>query len=614
MDIINTNQNLDYNLLSSVEKPAQYSGQEYNRYCKDWDQNQARMAFLFPDTYEIGMSHLGLRLLYEAVNSRDGLLMERCFAPQTDLETALRARGIPLFSWESRRPLTDFDILGFTLQYELSYTNVLNMLDLAGLSLFAAKRPGWPLIIAGGPCASNPEPLADFIDLFVIGEAEELLPRLLALASEIRLSSGSKEDLLKKVAAWPGIYIPSFYRIESDAKGKLVNISNSPLALSQVKKQIISDLETAPSPARPLVPSIKVVHDRIMLELRRGCSRGCRFCQAGMIYRPVREKSLDYLTKQAREQTAATGYDEIGLLSLSSADYSQITPLIEELLSRYGPQGVSVSLPSLRVDAFSVGLAHQIQKVRKSGLTLAPEAGSQRLRDIINKGVSEEDILAASGAAFAAGWSSLKLYFMVGLPGETDQDIIAIATLCRKILENGRYLRPPGSRKPLQLSLAVASFVPKSHTPFQWQGQASPEELSHKQRLLQESIRPLRSVTLKSHDIATSLLEAAFARGDRRLAPVLYSAWQKGCKFDGWSEHFRFDLWQEAFAELGLNQKELAGRNFDPKEILPWEHIDCGISKTWLWQEWQKAERGELTADCRSGTCSACGACGGSNS
>ena len=600
---------LDYALLSSIEKPAQYSGQEYNRYCKDWDHNQARMAFLFPDTYEIGMSHLGLRLLYEAVNCRDGLLMERCFAPQTDLEAALRARGIPLFSWESRHPLTDFDILGFTLQYELSYTNILNMLDLAGLPLLAAERPGWPLIIAGGPCAYNPEPLADFIDLFIIGEAEEILPRLLAMASEVRAGNGSKEDLIKKIAAWPGIYIPSFYQIEYDSDGKLVNISNLPPALPQIRKQVIADLAAAPSPTKPLVPNIKVVHDRIMLELMRGCSRGCRFCQAGMIYRPVREKDLDCLLKQAREQAAATGYDEMGLLSLSSADYSQIIPLVEELLRRHGPQGVSISLPSLRVDAFSVGLAHQIQKVRKSGLTLAPEAGSQHLRDIINKGVSEEDILTASGAAFAAGWSSLKLYFMLGLPGETDEDIIAIAALCKKILENGRHLRPAGSRKPLQLSLAAASFVPKSHTPFQWQGQASPEELAHKQKLLRESIRPLRSVTLKTHDIETSLLEAVFARGDRRLGPVLLQAWQKGCKFDGWSEHFRPAIWEEAFAEQGLNQKELAGRNFSPSETLPWEHIDSTISKTWLWQEWLKAKQGELTKDCREGVCSGCGAC-----
>ncbi len=417
-----------------VERPSQYAGGEYHSVVKDWFQVQAKMAFLFPDTYEIGMSHLGLRLLYEAVNRQPAFLLERAFAPQADLEAQLRQRGLPLFAWESRRPLADFDVLGFTLQYELSYTNILNMLDLAGLPVTRAAREDWPLVIAGGPCAYNPEPLADFIDLFVIGEGEEVLLDLLAAVAQVRAAGGGKQDLFALLRGRRGIYIPGDYTIAYGSRGQVVDFQAHNGAPAAIEKCLLPELDDAPFPIDGILPHTRVVHDRLMLEVMRGCCRGCRFCQAGIIYRPVREKSLAVLTDQARRSLAATGYDEVGLISLSSADYTQIQELTQALLTEHGPNRVGVSLPSLRADAFSVDLAGQVQRVRKSGLTFAPEAGSQRLRDSINKGVEEEDIMTAVAAAFSQGWDSVKLYFMIGLPGETEADIAGIAEICRRIV------------------------------------------------------------------------------------------------------------------------------------------------------------------------------------
>ncbi len=570
---------------------------------------RASLAFAFPDAYEIGMSHLGLRLLYEAVNSRPHLLCERCFLPLDDLSNALRQQKLPLFSWESHRPLADFDVLGFTLQYELCYTNVLQMLDLSGLPLRAAERPGWPLVIAGGPCVYNPEPLAEIIDLFVLGDGEEILPQLLELTAQVKEAGGDKQELLRRALQLPGCYQPARYQASYDQAGHFAALQGAADAPPTITRLVLPELDHSSFPLDPLVAQPKAVHDRTMLEVMRGCTRGCRFCQAGIIYRPVREKQVDTLLQQAREQVRRGGYEDIALLSLSSADYSQIEPLMDQLLAEHEPMGCGISLPSLRVDAFSVGLAAKTAKVRKSGLTLAPEAGSQRLRNIINKGVVEEDLWAAAAAAFSQGYTGIKLYFMIGLPFETMEDLDAIATMCRKLLTIARQNKPAEVHKPISISLGVSSFVPKPHTPFQYWPQDSIEQLRQKQDYLRQLIKPMRQVTLNYHDPRVSLLEAAFARGDRRLSPVLCTAYQLGCHLDGWSEHFRFDLWQQAFAQHGLTMEQFAGHAYTPGEPLPWQHLDTGVSSQWLAAEYAKAAQEQLTPDCRHHTCSNCGVC-----
>ncbi|MGI5891557.1 MAG: TIGR03960 family B12-binding radical SAM protein [Bacillota bacterium] len=598
-----------YNILAKVQKPAQYIGKEYNSVIKDWHKTEVKMAFLFPDTYEIGMSYLGLRVLYEAVNRDERFLLERSFAPMADMEALMRERNIPLFTWESRHAVADFDVVGFTLQYELSYSNVLNMLDLAGIPQLAVERQDGPLVIAGGPCAFNPEPLADFIDIFIIGEGEEVLLELLTLIAESRQKGLTKAEFMHQALSIKGLYMPKYYDVSYQDNGKIASIVAKSPAPPKVCKRFLSDLDQAPFPRAAMLPHTQVVHDRAMLELMRGCTRGCRFCQAGIIYRPLREKSLELLLEQGKEQLLSSGYEEVGLVSLSSADYSCIDRLVDGLLQENCVRGVGVSLPSLRVDAFSVDLARRVQQVRKSGLTFAPEAGSQRLRDIINKGVTEEDIIAAVSAAFAAGWTNIKLYFMIGLPEETEEDLAAIVDLCQKVLSTGRRLKPKEIKKPIKITLGVASFVPKAHTPFQWQGQNSPELLRHKQAWLREKLRPLRQVHLNCHDIETSALEAVFSRGDRRLGQVLLQAWQNGCRFDGWSEHFRPDIWQKAFDACGVDRTFYANTVYEKNDILPWSHISCGVERDWLWQEYQKAKAGVLTDDCRHEVCSGCGIC-----
>ena len=597
-------------MLPFVEKPAQYIGGEYNSVCKDWDGVDVKMAFLFPDTYELGMSHLGLRILYEAANGRDDILLERSFAPMADMEQKMRNLKVPLFTWESHRAVKDFDIIGFTLQYEMSYTNVLNMLDLAGLPVLTEERTeDMPLVIAGGPCAFNPEPLSDFIDLFVIGEGEEMNLELMDCVKKVKAAGGKKQDILREAVKIGGVYIPSFYDIEYNSDNTVKSITAKNGAPQTVQKRVMPDMDKAVFPVKSLIPNIKAVHDRMMLEIMRGCTRGCRFCQAGIIYRPARERSPQLLLQQAAEMEKSTGYDEMGLLSLSSADYNNIAWLTDAINENLNPCGVSLSLPSLRIDAFSLSLAEKVQKVRKSGLTFAPEAGSQKMRDVINKGLNEEQIIRTVTAAVARGWTSVKLYFMIGLPFEEDEDIIAIADLCAKIMKSAKAAKPDYVKKQISISLGVSTFVPKCDTPFQWCGQIPKEEIRRRQQLLREKVKAVRGLNLSCHDSATSYLEAAFAVGDRRLGQALYLAWKKGCKFDGWTEHFRFDLWQEAFSESGLSLEWYANRTKSLDEVLPWSHISCGVSQKWLKYEWRRAAEQTLTLDCRNNGCNGCGIC-----
>lgn len=598
-------------LLPRVQKPARYVGNEVNSIKKDWQQVQVTMAFAFPDVYEVGMSHLGLRILYHEVNKRQDALMERVFAPWTDLEELLRQEGLPLFSLESRRPLADFDLIGFTMQYELSFSNILNMLDLARLPLFSRERgEEHPLILAGGPCAFNPEPLADFIDAFVIGEGEEVIHEILDVVRDWKQAGrpGGRQEVLLRLARVPGVYVPAFYTVNYREDGSITSIGpNREGVPARVTRRLIRDLDSLDFPTAPIVPFLETVHDRIMLEVLRGCTRGCRFCQAGMIYRPVRERKPETLLRQAREAVRHTGYNEIALTSLSTADYSCVAPLLSTLINELGEEGVGVSLPSLRVDAFSVDLAQQIQRVRKTGLTFAPEAGTQRMRNIINKGVTEADLEAAVTAAFRAGWNQIKLYFMIGLPEEREEDVAGIAALAARVVEIGR--REKTASRQVKVTVSVSSFVPKAHTPFQWVGQDSMENLQKKQELLKELVKKNKAITLNYHDARTSLIEAAFARGDRRLGAVLYTAWQQGCKFDGWSEHFRYETWREAFAAHGFTPEDFARRSFGREEILPWEHINCGVSKDFLWREYEQAIRQAVTPDCRWYGCKGCRLC-----
>lgn len=594
-------------LLARVQKPARYAGEEWNAVRKDWNKVGVRVAFAFPDVYEVGMSYLGLQILYHLVNSREDALMERVFAPWVDMEGEMRRRGVPLFTLESRRPVRDFDLLAFTLQYELTFTNVLNMLDLAGLPLRAAERgPEHPLVVAGGPCAFNPEPLADFIDLFVIGEGEEVLGELLDLYLEMGGRRCDRQLFLRRAASLPGVYVPSLYRVLYKEDGTVLRVEPRGGVPPRVLKRVVRRFDGAPFPTRPVVPYLGVVHDRGMLEIQRGCTRGCRFCQAGMIYRPVRERKPDTLLQQAAALLKHTGYEEISLVSLSTADYSRIKELVRSLLDSFAGLGVSVSLPSLRADAFSVELAREVQRVRRSTLTFAPEAGTQRLRDVINKGVTEEDLLEAAGAAFKAGWTAVKLYFMIGLPTETDEDLEGIAALSRRVLARARELGVPPNR--LRVTVSVSSFVPKSHTPFQWEPQVERGELVRRQGYLRRRLRE-RGLEFRWHGAEASFLEAALARGDRRLGRALEEAWRLGCRFDGWTECFDFARWQEAFARAGLDPAFYAYRRYRYEDVLPWDHIDAGVSREYLIREHKKALAGLTTPDCREGRCAGCGLC-----
>lgn len=593
--------------LPKVQKPSRYLGSEWNSIHKEWEETAVHMVFAFPDVYEVGMSHLGTRILYALINSSANALCERVFAPWVDMEEKMREKKIPLFTLESFRPLRDFDIIGFTLQYEMSYSNILNMLDLAGIPLRAKDRgPEHPWIIAGGPCAFTPEPIAPFIDFFMLGEGEETVPELLKLLEEQKKNPVPREEFLLKVTKIQGVYVPEFYDISYKEDGRIEKVVADPRSPETIEKAVVQNLDDAFFPTNPIVPYMGIVHDRMMLEVMRGCSRGCRFCQAGMIYRPVRERSPETLLRQTEEMVKATGYEEVSLTSLSSGDYTCVQPLIHGILDKFSDEKVSVSLPSLRLDSFDVGLAQEVQKVRKSGLTFAPEAGTQRLRDVINKGVTEENLMEAAESAFKAGWSTIKLYFMIGLPTETQEDIDGIAKLAKQVADLGTKL----GRRNVKVTVSTSSFVPKGHTPFQWEPQEGMASLEQKQRYLKEKLRD-RRIKYNYHDVKTSFLEAVFAKGDRRLADVLELAFKNGCKFDGWAEHFKYDTWLESFKVLGIDPHFYANRATDYDDVLPWDHLESGVTKRFLIAEHRKALQEARTLDCRYEDCTGCGICPG---
>lgn len=595
-------------LLLKVQKPIRYVGGEFNSVVKDKKNIRTRMALCFPDNYEIGMSHLGLKILYSLINAREDCWAERVYAPWPDMEALMRENHIPLYGLESLDPLREFDFLGFSLQYELSYTNILNMLDLAGIDPLAENRTNDdPVIFAGGPCAMNAEPLCDFFDCFQLGEGEEIMLEMIDLYQKHRASGKwDKKTFLKDAAQIPGMYVPSLYDVTYHEDGTIAAVTPKDGAPATITKRIVKDFDKVFYPDTFIVPYTEVVHDRAVLEVMRGCIRGCRFCQAGFIYRPIRAKKPDTLCSQGRALCESTGYEEMSLASLSTSDHPQVEEMLDKIIDYTQEEHINLSLPSLRVDNFSKELLEKVSKVRKSGLTFAPEAGTQRLRDVINKGVTEEEIMRTSRIAFEGGYTSVKLYFMLGLPFETMDDVLGITALGQRVVDLYYSLPTKPKGKAVNVSISVSTFVPKPFTPFQWAAQDTYDEIVEKQHALTHSVTT-RKISLAWHEVRTSVLEGVIARGDRRLGKAIYNAWKMGCKFDSWEEFFDFDKWVKAIADAGLTMEFYASRQRTPNEIFPWDHIDVGVSKAFLRREYEKASRAEVTPNCKE-HCAGCGA------
>ena len=595
-------------ILCKVEKPSRYVGGELNQVIKNPKDVNIRFAFCFPDVYEVGMSHLGTRILYHTINERKDTYCERVFAPWPDMEALMRENDIKLFTLETKTPLDKFDMLGFTLQYEMSYTNILNMLDMSGITIRASERKNDdPIIMAGGPCAYNPEPLYDIVDFFEIGEGEEMMNDVLEVyARHKEAGNFNKADFLREISKIGGIYVPSLYDVTYNEDGTIKEFKPKYDDVpAKVKKRIVNNFDAVSFPEEMIVPYTDIVHDRVVLETARGCTNGCRFCQAGMIYRPVREKTTNTLLEQARRALKATGYDEVSLASLSICDYSNIQNLISSLVLEHEAKKVGIALPSIRVDAFSVDLIKEIQKVRKTGLTLAPEAGSQRMRDIINKGLTEERILEAVQSAFESGWSTIKLYFILGLPYETTEDAAGIGQLAEKMADVYFGIPKNVRSKGLKITVSTSILVPKPFTPFQWAPMARPEIVDERIKAVRGAIKS-RSIVYNYHEQETSFMEAIFARGDRRTCDVLIKAFEKGAKFDGWSEYFNMDIWKEAMEECNLDADFYVYRDREYDEVLPWDFIDIGVNRKYLERENEKAKKAELTKNCLEG-CTGCG-------
>lgn len=593
--------------LLGVQKPGRYTGGELNSIVKDKSKIDIRYAFCFPDTYEIGMSHLGMKILYSLVNARDDAWCERVFAPDVDMEQVMRDNGIPLYALESGEAIKDFDLIGFTMQYELSYTNVLNMLDLAGLPVRSRDRKDLtPIVIAGGACVCNAEPMAEFFDITLPGDGEEVTNELIDLLKEYKAKGATKQEFLEAAAQIKGVYVPSLYEVEYNDDCTVKSITPTHGAPEKVEKRNVADLDKMFAPTEFVVPFLEVVHDRTTVEIFRGCIRGCRFCQAGFLNRPLREKSPEVVEAQCRSICEKTGYDEISLCSLSTSDYRGLEKLITDMLPWTVENKINISLPSLRADNFPKELMEQLNAVRRSGLTFAPEAGTQRLRDVINKNITEEEVLSTARQAFAGGWTAVKLYFMIGLPTETEDDIRGIADLAQAVVDEFYHNENKPKGKGVNVSVSVASLVPKPFTPFQWEPQDRPDTLIEKQNFLISCVKT-RKVSVSRHVPWTSFLEGVFARGDRRLCDVIETAWRKGCKFDSWEEHLDREKWMDSFAENGIDPLFYTARKRSFDEVLPWDHMDYGVTKKFLIKENEKAHRGETTASCRE-KCAGCGA------